>query len=277
VGAGPISSKLSKLFIRWSLFFSDYTSFRDEASKQLIRSIGFHGEGYVYPDLAHSLFMDGKKIDHHFNFISIERPLVGINPMPLYDSRYWCVEDSSKYNDYVRKLARFSSTLMREGYPIFFFGTQLKDESVARDVFENLDPDLIDSLKIEELLMRSRSVSGLMKLLSSADIIVATRFHGTILSLIAGIPVLAICYYRKTKDIMKEMDQENYSVPFEKLEVPDMIMRFKILETNRVHEAKKIYKKNEEYRNLLKEQYDLLFGSVRSSSDEHQISSMTFV
>ena len=40
VGAGPISSSLSKLLFRWSLSLASYRSFRDEGSRKLIESLG---------------------------------------------------------------------------------------------------------------------------------------------------------------------------------------------------------------------------------------------
>lgn len=259
VGAGPLKAMLSKILVRMSLLFSDYTSFRDQASKQLIETTGFCNKGSVFPDLAYSLSTNNHSPDGSDSKVNGELPTIGINPMPMYDSRYWCLPNVNKYHDYVCKLASFASILLYEGYPIFFFNTMLRDEDVIEDVLGKLDQDVRDKLNPHELVRSNRSVPELMDTLAHGDIIVATRFHGTVLSLLAGRPVLAICYYRKSTDLMKDMGQEDYALELDSFEVADLLKRFKTLVTNCSFEKKKIQRKNKEYRAALKEQYDAVF------------------
>ena len=262
VGAGPISSWLSKVFIRSSLLFADYLSLRDEPSKRLLESFGAGVKGSVYPDLAHSLHFDSKPPPVQDKTAGGRRFTVGINPMPVYDSRYWYIGDNKMYFDYVQKLAAFSAVLLREKYTLFFFATMPRDEAVIEDVLAALDEYGINTSIIDSLVKTSRTVDGLMEIFTSADIIVATRFHGTVLSLRAEKPLLSICYYRKADDLMKAMDQADYSVVFESFEVDDLLKRFRALEKNYSIEKNKIKKKNEEYLFALNEQYDTLFRQL---------------
>jgi polysaccharide pyruvyl transferase WcaK-like protein len=260
VGAGPINSRLSYYFIRWALMFSDYVSLRDDASKRLIEKTGFPGVISVYPDLAHSLDYKSAEAVKNTEALNESRlPVVGINPMPMYEPSYWCVADVQRYSGYLDRLATFCSKLLREEYPIFFFGTQRRDEDVIDDILNILVQRLGGAFAQMQIKRKSRSVEELMANLSCADIVVASRFHGTVLSLLAEKPVLAICYHRKARDLMREMDQEDYVLEFDTFTPEDLWERFKRLKKNRHMEVSKIRERNAIYRTVLDNQYDRLF------------------
>lgn len=271
VGAGPLESRMSKLLIGAALIFSDYISFRDRASKHLIvEEAFFRKNGAVYPDLAYSLLWNTEKQQESSKKSGISRPVVGINPMAMYDSRYWYVHDDIKYKTYVRKLAWFSSVLLREGYPVFFFPTQPKDENVIRDVMAELDDGLADVMECSAQVRTARSVDEIMAILESADLVVATRFHGTLLSLLAGKPVLGICYYRKAVDLMYEVGQGDYVVELDHFDVDELLQKFRMLEKNADQEAEKIRRKNEEYQVALSEQYEHVLGLlIKQEAKQH--------
>lgn len=260
VGAGPLESRMSKLLIGAALTFSDYTSFRDHASKHLVEEVFSRKNGSVYPDLAHSLSWNTEKQQEPSNESGISRPVVGINPMPVHDSRYWYVHDDTRYKTYVQKLAWFSSVLLREGYPVFFFPTQPKDENVIRDVMAELEHRLVDVRECSAQIRIAQSVDELMAILESADLLVVTRYHGTLLSLLASKPVLGICYYRKSMDLLREMGQGDYAVELNHFDVDELLKKFRLMEKNAEQEAEKIRRKNEEYRVALSEQYDHVLG-----------------
>lgn len=262
VGAGPLGSRLSRLLVRTALLFSDYTSFRDSASQRLIEAAGFRDQCRVYPDLAHSLLFTAKPATEECAKNGGRLPVVGINMMPMYDSRYWCIHDANKYQEYLRKVAVFAATLLQAKYPVFFFATQAKDEDVIADVLNLLRQENSITEETNGLIRHSHTVDELMNVLHSADLIVATRFHGTVLALLAEKPVLGICYYRKTKDLLQEMDQGDYAVELETLNTEELLRKFQKLEANRQQTVAKIRQKNAEYRDALLHQYDLVLGKL---------------
>jgi polysaccharide pyruvyl transferase WcaK-like protein len=263
VGAGPLSQPLSHIFIRWALRFSDYTSLRDPGSQKLIQKCGYKGTTHVCPDIAHSLQIEHIQPRQLSGGMESKRlPIIGINPMPLYDSRYWCVHDEQKYNAYLNKLVQFSNQLLSEKYPLFFFATQEKDNNVINDILPLLDSSYLQARPIESLVLYSNTVDELMSVISSADIVVATRFHGTVLSLLTEKPLLGICYYRKARELMIDMGQGEYAVDLDTFSVEDLWKRFKRLEANRAAEKEQIRKHNLAYSVALNEQYDRLFGAT---------------
>ncbi|MGH6635111.1 MAG: polysaccharide pyruvyl transferase family protein [Gammaproteobacteria bacterium] len=258
VGAGPLESPLSRLLVRTALRFSDHTSFRDAASKRLIEINGFRDKREVFPDLAHALLVQASPPPT----LKSRLPVVGINPMPVYDPRYWCFPDTEKYHSYVGRLAAFVSALLREGYPVRFFNTMPKDENVIHDVLASLAPDV--KPLTDGVTRLSRSVAELMAIYASFDLVVATRFHGILLSLLAERPVLGICYYRKSRDLLIEAGQGDYAVELESFTLEDLMGRFKALEANRFAELSKIRKKNAQYRTALHRQFDLIAAKLNA-------------
>jgi polysaccharide pyruvyl transferase WcaK-like protein len=251
VGAGPIYSPLSKRLIRTSLFFADYRSYRDAASRQLIEGDTGRPKGELFPDLASNLSFRAAARKR----ATTDKPTVGINPMPMYDRRYWHETDDGKYGAYVEKLAMLAARLMADGYPVFFFGTQPKDYNVIDDIVPRLPA--VDA-GATTLVRDATSVQELMTVICGADIVVATRFHGTVLPLVAGVPVLGICYYRKAADLMREMGQEEYFVMLDDFEVDEVYEKYRLLEANLDTERRKIEQASRRNRERLERQYEHL-------------------
>ena len=189
VGAGPLEGRTSLALVRTSLWLAGYVSYRDAASRTLIEGERTTRRGRVYPDLAFSL----------------ERPpaprnrtvaTVGINPMPVHDARYWPVADDASYAAYVTALAGLIRRLRAAGYQAFLYATQTSDERVIADVLAATEE--AGTLPV----YGATTLDELLRVVDSADLLVPTRFHGTVLGLCRGRPVVAICYHRKTRDVV---------------------------------------------------------------------------
>ena len=253
VGAGPIDSIWSRIFVRGALFLADYVSFRDDGSRKLIEWFGSGGRWQVYPDLAQSLmFESGSRSG------ASDKPVVGINPMPVYDRRAWCEPDDFRYEHYISQLALFVCRLLRDRYPVFFFATQPSDEPVIDDVISRLDANTIEKYGLPNRWRQCQTVAGIMNALESADIVVPTRYHGTVLALRAGRPVLGICYYRKTREVLKSMDQQQYAIDLDRVCDAELWSRFVTLVANREEETRTIERRGAERCKLLAEQYDCI-------------------
>lgn len=263
VGAGPISANLSKYLIGWAIRFSDYVSLRDISSQNLIREIYAKKETMVYPDVAHSLDISKITPAPLPEMVSRnEKILIGINPMPLYDSRYWCEKDDGKYKAYVDKLVDFCCRLKEAGHAFYFFATQEKDNNVIIDVLEQLEKTSNEPYPFNGYTLTSSSVTELMSNIAAADVTIATRFHGTVLSLLSEKPMLGICYYRKAKELLMDMGQQDYAVELDTFTIEDLWHRFEKLVVNVEREREKIILKNKLYLDSLNEQYDKLLGDT---------------
>jgi polysaccharide pyruvyl transferase WcaK-like protein len=220
----------------------------------------------VRPDLACGL--DSGALRRQIERSSAgERPVVGINPMVMYHPLYWFRPDEGRYRHYVRHLASFCLRLFREGYPFFFFTTQVSDEQVFADVLEILRAEAGGEWKPDGMLRQGRTVQELMELYAAADMVVVTRFHGTVLGLVAERPTLAICYYRKARELMMTMGQGDYAVELDALDSEELWRRFEALERNRLLEREKIHRHVLEQRQALNRQYEHVFGQLAARRD----------
>jgi polysaccharide pyruvyl transferase WcaK-like protein len=259
VGAGPLEAKLSTFLCRSALRFADYASFRDIASQKMMVTNTANSDSFVYPDLAFSLLnkpqaTNGKKEDPN------QRLKVGINVMAIYDPRYWCEPDGSKYSQYVNNLAVFAQKLMRDNVDIFFFGTQKKDEPVIQDVLTVLGEKTDIVMDDARFSRYSETVYGLLDVIAEADIVVATRFHGTVLSLFSEKPTLGVCYYRKSADLLKAAGQGDYYVDIDNFDPEELYNKFNLLAAEKSREIKKLQKMNSEYSSLLADQYNAVLN-----------------
>jgi polysaccharide pyruvyl transferase WcaK-like protein len=251
VGAGPVDFRLSKMFISTVLRMVEYVSFRDDGSRILIEKLIGQTKGLVFPDLARNLEIpELSRTDACGG-----KATVGINPMPIYDERYWYRKDELLYKRYVQVLAEFVAYLYRNQYPVFLFSTQKRDHAVIDDVVMAL-PDQSIARGIKRRYA-STSVE-LVEVIRGADICVATRFHGVVLSLLAGVPVIGISYQAKTAEVLKEMGQGDFEIALEEVDVPALIERFHRLEQVIELSRKDIAVQGARTRQLLEDQYALL-------------------
>ena len=210
--------------------------------------------GLVYPDLANSL---------DFEIAGRERSdalVVGINPMPVYDARYWAEHNSDKYESYVHGLAELVELLAQDGKKVFLFNTQVRDNLTIEDLRAALadrnGEDFLEAFDIQS--HKVEGVDELMRVIQSADIVIPTRFHGTVLPLLANKGVLGICYQQKAADLLEDMEQGDYFQMIDDFDPKALFEKYKSLETNLDEERKKILLHSRRYQRLLSEQYDLL-------------------
>ncbi len=251
-GAGPLDSRLSRILIRSALRLASYRSVRDDTSRRVVEALGMPGPTPVMPDLAHSL--DLPSVERRSN---TERPLVGINVFPHGDPRYWPVSDLDAYRRYIEVVAVFAAWLLQNKYRVYFFPTQLRaDRPVIDDVTARLTAEYGTDLGRQVIDRPIRDLEDLLVTLAQTDVVVATRFHGILLSLLVHTPVLAIANQPKMADLMLAMNQAQYRLDIGTLTVESLIERFTLLQFNRDSVKAELTRRVAEYREALDRQYD---------------------
>jgi polysaccharide pyruvyl transferase WcaK-like protein len=255
LGAGPIETWLGRSFIRRALKLSSYRSYRDETSKQVVDTLHVFETDKVVPDLAFSL--DSPVLSKEA--APSRTPVVGINPLPLY-SDYWYMTDERKYETYVGKLASFADWLVDRGCEVRFIPTQLKvDPAVIDDVrrrmTKNASPEC-GKLIIEPTI---HSLDDLLSAISELDFMVATRYHGILLSLALHKPVLAIAYHEKSRDLMNWLGLGDYVIDGATFTVEALTERFPLLEKESRSIASSLRQQTPDFQSSVQAQYDEVF------------------
>jgi polysaccharide pyruvyl transferase WcaK-like protein len=278
VGAAPLDSWQSRLFIKYALSLAQYRSYRDEGSLEYVKEIvRFPDRDPVYPDLAHSLplgkyqdFLNHQKSQRRED----DRLIVGINPYmglimngPITNLTppYPCIGKGSLYVDYLNKLACFVSWLLQNQYRIAFIASETSGEwhdcnQISRDIKNILDKNGV--IYSEEQIIENsiQTLDDLMMQLSMMDVVVASRFHCVLLSQLVNKPVLALSFNSKIDLLMADTGQAEYCLQIDRFDVDTLKNRFLTLEANRDIIKQQLAKRTQEYRESLEEQYERLFG-----------------
>jgi len=257
VGAGPLSSKMSRVFIRRVLRMCSYRSYRDVISSRLVESIGVKGANPVYPDLVYGMKLPVPRAVSS----DAKSVVVGVNPVPFYDGRYWATPDCARYADYVRKMAKFAEWLDQNGYSTLFFPTQTRADTLTiQDIRSELNgtansPRMLRGNPIE-------SIDDLLSEIARADLIVANRYHGMLLSLALNKPVLGVAYHEKSRELLEQAGQGEYVVNVADFATEDLISKVKAMHANAAQIKEEIASRIKPLHEALEEQYDAVFGLI---------------
>jgi len=225
VGAGPFRSRLSVWFMKLSVRLAGYCSVRDQESRMCLRAHGVKHDVPVVPDLVFGLRV---ALPPHASWRPAgARRVVGINTMPAFDSARWTDADQPVYDAYVRTIAEFADWLLQRGYDVAFFATHVRsDPDVGREVRSHMRHR--ESTRITE--PRIDSLEELVDTLATFDAVLTTRYHGALISLLTGKPVVAIAYHPKTQDLMAAVGLSARVVDIRDLSLAALRDRFITLE-----------------------------------------------
>ena len=266
-GAGPVTTALGRSFLGWSLSRAKYCSFRDEHSRRLIEDLGMSKNNVVFPDMVHGTPRP-KAIASARESIDV----VGINPLPFRDPRYWAEDDPTIYQRYVQHHADFSAWLVESGRRVVFIPTQLRaDPPVIDDIIELAKRRLSRELHGSLMSPSIDSFDDLFSAIEDTDAMVASRFHGIVFSLLMGRPTLALSYDPKSADLMNDVGLRDFVKVIEQVDARWLITTFQQLCASGEEIKDRIEQRVAEYRELLKVQYDDLLGASSTSVKESDL------
>ena len=264
MGAGPIETRLGRVFLRRALRLAAYRSYRDVTAGEVVDSLNVSETQTVVPDLAFGLRLPAISVS------TVDRssgPIVGLNPLPLY-AEYWHISDSSKYEAYITKLARFSDWLIDRGCEVRFIPTQLLvDPAVIEDIQKRMTSSAsLDRAQRDEM-PSVQDLNSLIQALSEVDIMVATRYHGILLSLALHKPVLAIAYHQKSRDLMQWLGLGEYVVDGDAFGARDLQERWPSLEASVCRITASLEEQVPVFKQAVGDQYDEVFGLLASETN----------
>lgn len=258
VGAGPLYSALGRYFVKSALFMADFRSFRDDASMNCLKQSGFQTNGdRIYPDLVFGLPETVIPCDEKRG----RRRVVGLGLM-VYAGKYSVARPSDTiYRQYLDALVSFAKWLLEHDYDIRLLLGEATDSNVIEE-FKSLLKTTVGAYDEERVIDQpAHSVEQLLPQIAATDIVVATRFHNVLLSLLLDKPVLAISFHHKCDSLMAQMGLAKYCHDINHMSAAGLIGQFLDLEKN-MELLKPVFRQRiEQSRKALDEQYDLIFSS----------------
>jgi polysaccharide pyruvyl transferase WcaK-like protein len=258
IGVGPIYHPLSRWFIKTSLKFSDYRSYRDIASKKYVEKIGpFHGCDSVYPDLAFSL---QSSLLPACQSVGKPRPVFGIG-LKDYLGRVGLRDrhNNLTYRHYLNTLADLVAWLCERNYMVrVIIGDVLYDSYVKQDFMELLAERGLTNQEGQIINEPVFTVKHLLSQIAVVDFLVTSRYHNLVLALMLNKPVVCLSDHGKLESLMTEIGLTEYCLPLANLDFDNLIDTLVKLEKNSEQLKGYIKQKTEAYRRTLDEQYSLI-------------------
>ena len=255
VGAEKLSQRRSLALIGAALRLASYRSYRDPLSKKRAdRYMRKATNDPVYPDLAFSLPK---------SLITGARA-AAVAGLGVAVGIYGVDGGDAAVREYVEMVGAFVLWLLERGRTV-------------RIVIGDMDYDLTVHARLHEWLSAhgvldrvvdtpARTFVELMGQLAQADLVVATRFHNLVLSLLLGKPVISVSHMDKNDELMAAMGLASYCLPLSGLNPAEL--RERVLQMEREAEPLKraIDERAALWRDQLERQYEALFGLQRSGA-----------
>ena len=272
VGAGPVDTRPGRLFLRSALSLANYRSYRDAASRDIVTALGVNTSGdSIYPDLVFDLSPRSTPTTADRK---PGRSVVGLGLME-YSARYSGLSPTGDtYVRYLESLAVFVGRLLDRKYDVrLLLGDA--DTVVIDDFREALREHLGSYPEKRVTALPIKSVEDVLSQLAETDLVVATRFHNVLMSLLLGKPTIAISFHHKVSSLMNDTGLSAYCQDIDKLNADSLTTQFEALARNSDELRPAIAHSVDGFRKALDEQYELLFvdASGESAFDDAVVAS----
>ncbi len=202
---------------------------RDQASFNHLKEIGIdHNKCHIYPDVAFALLEDDIKhsqsSDETLN--NGIRVAISVRDWPHFQSK----DKDAGMQDYLKAVnAALSHLINNYNAEVHFISTcqgismyRQDDSKTAKKICNIVDQELAKKV---DLITDHHTPIELIKLLNDYDLVIATRMHMAIMSIVAGTPVLPISYEFKTKELFNTLNLGYWVENIEHIEPDEMIKK----------------------------------------------------
>jgi polysaccharide pyruvyl transferase WcaK-like protein len=252
VGVGPIMNRVSRILMLRALRMAHYRSYRDQAAFDYLHSVHFDtSRDVLYPDLVFSLPEESSPS-------SPPRPgppkVVGLGLINYYGWRHDPEAGEIMYQEYLSKIKWFAGWLLERGCAIRIISGDAIDQRPVGELVEYIGrekPECRERLIVESI----SNVRDLFHQIAQTDLVVASRFHNVLCSLMLGRPAISLGYHDKNVALMKDMGLEKYCQHIERFTMEKLVEQFESYTEDLNQATQRIRERNKEYRRLLDEQY----------------------
>jgi polysaccharide pyruvyl transferase WcaK-like protein len=261
VGAGPVDGRLGRLLLKCALSLAEYRSYRDVPSREVVEGLGVRTrDDRIYPDLV--LGLSARLLPTAADREG--RPVVGLGLMEYFEK--YSVANPMRddaYERYLESLAVFVGWLLDHEYDVKLLLGDADADTIVVDDLKALLRERLASNFDERVTDHSiGSIHELLSQLGTSDLVVATRFHNVLMSLLLSKPVIAISFHHKCSSLMSEMGLSEYCQDINRMNADTLVEQFQALARNADDVKQRILQRVETSKLALDEQYELMFGDL---------------
>jgi polysaccharide pyruvyl transferase WcaK-like protein len=172
-------------------------------------------------------------------------------------------EQEAAYSAYLDKMCEFVQWLIAHDYDVRILQGDARHDPRARaDLKARLEQRGISYEQAGIFDEGGSSVEELLEQLAQVDIVVSPRFHNLLLGMMMNIPAISISYDPKSDALLEGVGLGRYRQELFALDVQLLIQHVIELQA-KIQEVKPMIREKANcYRNLLDQQYALIFGDV---------------
>ncbi|MEV6756979.1 polysaccharide pyruvyl transferase family protein [Streptomyces sp. NPDC051214] len=255
VGAGRIGNRPTRALVRWSARLASYRSYRDEQSRDAMRAMGVDtARDKVYEDLVFALPTPSASASP-----GAPGP-VCVGVMDFHGSNDERARAAEIHRRYMEGTTAFVRALVEDGRPVRLVTGDELDRPVVAAILDAVDSPLVTEAE-------TASLDDLMKEMTAADTVVATRYHNLICSLKVGTPTLAISYSAKSDALMARMGLGAYCHPAREVDTARLLEQFRALEQGSAEVRRDLTEQNLLAARRLEDQFTALSAALFPTND----------
>ena len=229
-----------KPLLLWSQSIGTF-NFKSPKSKQMVQKI-LSGAGHIYirneasteqiQKLGVSLERVSKTRESVFGLYDVVKSRTTPSNRPkVMGVSVWTGNKQSReaWSNYIHCLSKLADYVIEAGYKIRFFPMEMQGSD--RPCIE----DVINSVTKKENCEIVENFPGMVdhiNAIAQCRIFVGHKTHSQIFSLVAGTPLLAIAYHKKTEDFMAQFGLEEYCIVDTQLSADKLIKIFNQINNN---------------------------------------------
>lgn len=211
IGLDKLDATLSRRFCVWALRLASARSFRDSQTHHAMIQLGLDKPATVCPDAVFALEFAATRI------ATETQPFVVLSPI---SRKTWATTETDTHTRYLQALVEAGLHLARQGFAIRVVCSQtVMDKADARDIARRLTEGGAQSVTNCDAPV----VEDFLSHVSGAEVVVASRLHAVILSLITGAPVVALAHLGKVGAAMKAMALDDFCLSLQDFQTNQLL------------------------------------------------------
>jgi polysaccharide pyruvyl transferase WcaK-like protein len=264
VGTDTVKTFWARYFIRVALATACYRSYRDRGSKECFANWRFTRNDRCVADLAFSLDITPYNSSEA---PTSAQPIIAVSPINYGNPEYWPTPDLDTYSNYITALTEFVHWLAQRGYRILFFRSSSGDRMALRDIKCCLKERYSNTIQNQLLEPEIHLFQDLLREVSKAEFVVASRLHGILLPHLLRKPVIAISWNRKVDAHMQDLGQSRFSIDIRRVDRNRLIDRFELLKINAAEAKATIDSCINSFQCDLNAQYDIVLRHASGKAE----------